>query len=215
MFLEGDVFPRDVAVLTQEISECQRASLFVSAGLNDVNMMRVRPFPWSMKERTHGIVSMGHVNIAQRGERLRVVTERLQLFHGHLNVNDRLRLQPRNRRRAVVVDATRECPERSRKAIPFCFEFQNPARIVRRDLQSLDHDHFQPSNFTALGSLRPFLCEKGRQLLVSIDTAQHDLAERDQAVEQRDRGGLGPERGLRLGPAPEFAMEILQRVRRA
>ena len=77
MFLEGDVFPRDVAVLTQEISECQRASLFVSAGLNDVNMMRVRPFTWSMKERTYGIVSIGHVNIAQRGERLCVDTERL------------------------------------------------------------------------------------------------------------------------------------------
>ena len=61
MFLEGDVFPSDVAVLTQEIPECQRASLFVSAGLNDVNMMRVRPFTWSMKERTHGIVSMRHV----------------------------------------------------------------------------------------------------------------------------------------------------------
>ena len=118
-------------MLAQEITECQRASLFVSAGLNDVNMMRVRPFTWSMKERAHGIVNMGHVNIANRGERRCVDTERLQLFHGHLNVNDRLRLQPRNRRRAVVVDATREFAERSRKAIPFRLEFQNPARIVQ------------------------------------------------------------------------------------
>ena len=58
MFLEGDVFPRDAAVLAQVISECQRASFFVSAGLNDVNMVRVRPFTWSMKERAHGIVKV-------------------------------------------------------------------------------------------------------------------------------------------------------------
>ena len=162
MFLEDDVFPRDVAVLTQEISECQRTSLFVSAGLNDVDMMRVRPFTWSMKERTHGIVSMGYVNIAQRGERLCVEAETLQLLHGHLNVNNRLRLEPRNRRRAVVVDATRDCPEHSRKAIPFRLELQNPARIVGRDLQSLNHDPFSSVELTGLGSLGPFLCEKCR-----------------------------------------------------
>ena len=41
---------------------------------------------------------------------------------------------------------------------------------------------------------------------------QNDLAERDQAVEQRDRSSLGPERGLRFGPASEFAIEILEWV---
>jgi hypothetical protein len=76
--LEGDVFSRDVAGLTQEITECQRASLFVSAGLNNVNMMRVRPFSRAMKERAHGIVNMRHMNVAERGERHRVGTEELQ-----------------------------------------------------------------------------------------------------------------------------------------
>ena len=83
---------------------------------------------------------MEHVNIAQRGERLCISADRLQPFHGNLNVNDRFRLQTRNRRRADVVDATREFSERTRGAIPFRLEFQNPAWIVRRDLQSVDHD---------------------------------------------------------------------------
>lgn len=81
---------------------------------------------------------MGHVNIAQRDERLSVGTERLQLLYGNLNVNHRLGLQTRNRRRAVVVDATRESPERPRNPISFLLEFQNPAWVVRRDLQPLD-----------------------------------------------------------------------------
>lgn len=97
MPLEGYVFPRNVAVFAQVVTEGQRASLFESARLNHVNMMRVRPFTWSMKERTHGIVHMGHVNIAQRGERLSVGADRMQLFDGDLNVNDRLRLQSRRR----------------------------------------------------------------------------------------------------------------------
>ena len=45
----ADVFRCAVAVLAQEVTEGQRASLFVSSGLNDVNMMRVRPFTWSMR----------------------------------------------------------------------------------------------------------------------------------------------------------------------
>ena len=156
MFLEGDVFPRDVAMLAQKITEGQRASFFVSAGLNDVNVMRVRPFTWSMKERTHGVIQVWHMNIAERGERVCVAMDRLQLFHGNLNVNDGLRLQPRNRRRAVVVDAISEFPEGARNAISFRLEFQNPARIVRRDLQSLDHD----CPVIGLRSLRPSLCEQ-------------------------------------------------------
>src|SRR6266545_2868967 len=47
-----------------------------------------------------------------------------------------------------------------------------------------------------------------------IDPAQNDLPERGQAVEQRDRSGLGPERELRFSPASEFAIEILEYVRR-
>jgi hypothetical protein len=69
-FLERDVFTRDVAVVAQVITERQRAALFVSARLNHVNMVCVRPFTGSVKERTDGIVDMRHVNIAQRGERL-------------------------------------------------------------------------------------------------------------------------------------------------
>ncbi len=58
---------RDVAVLAQVIAERQGAPLFVSSVLYDVNMMRVRPCAWSMEERTHRIVGMRHVDVAQRG----------------------------------------------------------------------------------------------------------------------------------------------------
>jgi hypothetical protein len=63
-------FTCDVAVLTQEITECPRASLLVSARLHNVNVMYVGTFLWSMKERTDGIVNVRHVKIARRGERL-------------------------------------------------------------------------------------------------------------------------------------------------
>ena len=164
MLLEGDVFPRDATVLAQVISECQRASFFVSAGLNDVNMMRVRPFTWSMKERAHGIVNMGHVNIAQRGQRRCVDTERLQVFHGHLNVNDPgfasspgTAVEPWWSMRHASAPSARA--RRSRSAS----NSRTQRGSYRRDLQSLGHDRFQPSNFTGLGSLRPFLCEKCRR----------------------------------------------------
>jgi hypothetical protein len=130
MFLEADVFPRGVVMLAQEITECERASLLVATGLNDVNMMRVRPFTRSMKERTHRIVNVGQMNIAERGKRLCVSSDRLQLFHGHLNVDGGLCRQSRHRGRAVVIDATHDFPEDSRQAIPFRLEFHNPARIV-------------------------------------------------------------------------------------
>jgi hypothetical protein len=104
-----------------------------------------------MEERTHGIVNMRRMNIAERGERLCVGTDRLQLFHRNLNVNDRFRFQPRHCRRAVVVDATSEFSEGSRKAIPFRLEFKNPARIVQRDLQSVDHDRLRGLRSTTTG----------------------------------------------------------------
>jgi hypothetical protein len=51
---------------------------------------------------------------------------------------------------------------------------------------------------------------------MAIDASQHDLAEGDQTKQQRDRRGFGAEGGrLRLGPSPEFAIEIFERVRRA
>jgi hypothetical protein len=47
-------------------------------------------------------------------------------------------------------------------------------------------DHSTPSR-----GLRPFLRKKRRQVFVTVDATQHDLAECDAPVEQRDRRGLG------------------------
>ena len=124
------MFSCGVGVLAQEITKCQRATFLASTGLNHVNVMGVRPTTRAVKERTYGIVGMRHMNIAQRGERLCISADRLELIDGHLDVDDRLRLQTRNRRRAVMVDATSELPERAGNAIPLRLEFQNPARIV-------------------------------------------------------------------------------------
>ena len=63
-----------------------------------------------MKKRTEGIIRMGQVNITERGERDGVGSNRLQPFYGNLNVDNRLRLKARNRRRAVVLDALSEFP---------------------------------------------------------------------------------------------------------
>src|SRR5436190_24194997 len=108
MSLERSVFMRDVAVLAQEIPERQCASLFGSAGLHDMNMVRVRPFARSMEERAHGIVWVRQVHITQCGQRRHEGTDGVQPFDRNLDINDWLRLQPRNRRRAVVVDSASE-----------------------------------------------------------------------------------------------------------
>ena len=102
-------------------------------------MVRVRPYTGSVKERTDGIVDMGHVNIAQRRERLCIRLEWQQPFHGDLNVDDRFGIQTWHGRRAFVVDATNEGAKGSRNPISFRLEVQNPSRIVRHDLQSFAH----------------------------------------------------------------------------
>ena len=116
-------------MLAQEITECQRASFFLSAGFNNVNMVRV-PFPGPMKERAEGVVSMMHVNVAERCERLCIQTNRLQVSNRNLYVNDWLRFKPRNGGRAVMLDAVRYFAEHMCDAIPFRLKSQNPAWIV-------------------------------------------------------------------------------------
>jgi hypothetical protein len=51
--------------------------------------------------------------------------------------------------------------------------------------------------------------------LIAIDLAQADLADGDETEQHGQRRGLGAERRLRLGAAPELRIEVLQRVRRA
>jgi hypothetical protein len=88
--LEGDVFSGNVVMLAQEITERQSTAFFQSTRFNNVNVMRVRPFPWAMKERTEGIVSMGNMNVAERGEWFGVTADGLQVLHRDLNVYDGL-----------------------------------------------------------------------------------------------------------------------------
>jgi hypothetical protein len=65
------------------------------------------------------------------------------------------------------------------------------------------------------GSLTlPFGDESGESP-VTIDLAQLDLAEGDQSVEQRHRCLLGGEARLGLGPAAQFAIQVLQSIGRA
>src|SRR5215467_5853658 len=66
--LEGDVFGCDVAMLAQEITECQSTSLFLSTRFHNVNVMHMRPFPRTMKEGTVCIINMGDMNVAECGE---------------------------------------------------------------------------------------------------------------------------------------------------
>jgi hypothetical protein len=83
-----------------------------------------------MKERAEGVVGMKHVNVAEPGERLGIQTNRLQLSHRNLYVNDRLRFKSRNGGRTVMLDAVRYFTEHMRDAIPFRLKFQNPGWIV-------------------------------------------------------------------------------------
>ena len=111
--------------------------LFESARLNDMNVMCVRPFMRSMKERTDRIVDIRHVDVAQGSQRVGIRADRLQLRHRNLDVDDRLCVQSRHCRRAVVIDAAGELAERRREAISLRLECQSPTRIVRRDMQRL------------------------------------------------------------------------------
>ena len=128
--LEGDVFGREVVMLAQEITECQSASLFLTTRFHNVNVMSVRPFPWAMKERAEGIVNVGNMNVAERGEWFGVTADGLQFLHRDLNIYDGLRVEPWNGSRAAVVNAAGDRSEFLRDSIPLRLKSKRPAWIV-------------------------------------------------------------------------------------
>ena len=117
-------------MLAQEVAECQSTSLLLSTRFHDVNMIRMRPYPWAMKEGADGVVNMGNVKVAECGERFGVTPDGLQLLHGDLNINDGLCVQPRNGSRAVVVDAVGDLSDTLGNSIPFRLKFKRPTGIV-------------------------------------------------------------------------------------
>jgi hypothetical protein len=117
-------------MLAQEITECQSASFLLSARLHNVNVMSVRPFPWAMKERAEGIVYMGNMNVAERGEWFGVTPDGLQPSHRDLNIYDGLRVEPWNGSRAAVVNAAGDWSELLRDSIPLHLKFNGPLWII-------------------------------------------------------------------------------------
>src|SRR5215831_4199339 len=114
-------------MITQEIAECQSTSLFLPSRFHNVNVMRVRPFPRAVKEWAERIVNVGNMNVAQRRERFGVTSDGLQPLHRDLNIDDGLRVQPRNGSRAVVVNAAGDWSESLRNPIPLCLKCKGPA----------------------------------------------------------------------------------------
>ena len=92
-----------------------------------MHVVRVRPFPWAMKEGADEIVNVGNVNILECGKRFGVKPDRVQLLHRDLNIYDGLRIQPRNGSRAVVADAAGDFPESLRDSVPLRLKFKRPA----------------------------------------------------------------------------------------
>src|SRR5207244_9136079 len=96
---------------------------------------------------------MGRVSVAEPSEWLRISADRVKLFNRNLNVNDWLRFQTRNGSRTIVIDSTGQLSQRTRNSVPFRFELESPAWIVRHDLQSLAHNG-QPSAASACSAGR-------------------------------------------------------------
>src|SRR5690606_4358081 len=89
------VLPHGRGGLPQVVAERQCAALFLSARLHDVAVMRMRPLFRTVEERGERIVGARHVRVPQLGEEGRVRLDRMQLGHGDLNVDHRLRGEPR------------------------------------------------------------------------------------------------------------------------
>ena len=62
--------------------------------------------------------------------------------------------------------------------------------------------------------LTSIVAEQPRQLAVAIDSAEPDLSEGDETVKERQGCLLGRERRLGLRSSTEFAIQVLQRIRR-
>ena len=75
--LEMRVLASGVAVVTQVVAKRQGAAFLVAARLNDMHMVRMRPYGWPVEEGTERVVGMGHVDISQLAEPWRVGLDRV------------------------------------------------------------------------------------------------------------------------------------------
>ena len=58
---------RQVAMVAEIVAERERTSFLVTAALDEVYMMTMRPRDWSMEERAKRIVGVRRVNVAGEG----------------------------------------------------------------------------------------------------------------------------------------------------
>jgi len=77
---------------------------------------------------------MRYVDVPEPRELPSIRLDRLETKHRDLDINDRLRGEPRNRGRAVVIDSERKTTQRSGEAITLRRKHARPSGVVTRDL---------------------------------------------------------------------------------
>src|SRR5262245_8382082 len=113
-------------MIAEGVAEGERAALLASAALEDVDVVRERSRRRSMKKRTEGTVGVRPVSVADGREARAVGGERAEYGHRHLDVDDRLGGQSRNRGRSVVIDPQRDRLQRMANATGFGLECGRP-----------------------------------------------------------------------------------------
>jgi hypothetical protein len=128
------VLASSFAMLTQIVSKGQGSALLNPARFNDMHMVSVRPHRRPMEEGAERIVGMGYVDVPEPRELPSIRLDRLETKHRDLDINDRLRGEPRNRGRAIVIDSRRKTTQRSDEAITLRRKYTRPSGVVTRDL---------------------------------------------------------------------------------
>ena len=151
--LELRVARRLVRMRAQEVADGQVPALMVAPGLADVEVVRPRPLGRLAEEAVVGHPRVRHEDVAEARERAGVGVERLERRDGELEVQDRLRGQPGDRRGADMLEPHRQRAEHRLDAAHLVLRAARPRRVGLDDADrgiELAHDRFSTLRRRAL-----------------------------------------------------------------
>ena len=115
-----------LAMVAKIVPKGQRSSLFSAAGLDDVNMVSVRPLGRPMEKRAERVVGMRRVHVARFPKRFLVRRYGIHPRDGHLDIDDRFGREAGDRRRTMVIDAHSNRTKRVAKTDGLSVELAGP-----------------------------------------------------------------------------------------
>src|SRR5262245_59979300 len=115
----------------KEVSERETVPPLLRHSEAEMNMMGTRPLGRLLEERVHEVErAEGEMCVTELGQRCAVAFWRLERPDRHLDVDHRLRREPRHGSGPDVLDTTRQITQRSLEAYRFRRKHHGPSRVV-------------------------------------------------------------------------------------